>query len=359
MTEFRKERSNSGWIRSLRLSAQMGAEWLSQQQKSENGEFKDCGPELTAYYKAPLMFSTCGRIESGNRCLGFIKRYLNNSGELNSGREKTNFDRLQRNLANYMDAWVAIGAWRLNDYAFSEQITAVLKKHQNVTSGGVATGPKKWAGLLRYDLATAASCGRAFLITGCRREAIAAGNFLVEALNHQEDVTSGLSLCFNERWKILETPSTSERTYYRLDLSKRGEKVWFPAFSCAFLCELFQVTGDIRYLKSAESYFSYITRTIEYSDGLLANGKSGWSAGLLALLTSDEKYLCALRNIAPNVIARQKENGEFGPSPRSLSVQNNLSEKRPEPPMPRRLETTAEFTTWSTEFLRFFSLGFF
>lgn len=347
----------------LQNSVKCGSDWLIRRQKL-NGEFDNCGSELSAYYKALIAFAVCGRLEAGNRCLKYVKKNLQNEkGELCSGLTKTSFPRLQRNLSNYMDGWVAIGAWFLKDYEFADRLTLLLKGQQNETHGGVATGPEKWSGRLRYDLATTASCGRAFFITGYRVAAFSAADFLAEALEHQSDLKGGLDLCFDEKWRRIDAPDPSERTYYRLDISSRGEKVWFPAFSCAFLCEVFQLSRNTVHLNAAKEYFKIISSTPEFKEGVLANGKSGWSAGLLALATGEKEYLNALRWIVPNVLARQMKEGEFGSSPRSRSrsapqsVSSSEAAGKPETPMPRRLETTAEFTTWSAQFLRMHALG--
>src|SRR5207249_1134245 len=103
--------------------------------------------------------------------------------------------------------------------------------------GGVLTGPERWAGQPRYDLATAASSGRAFLLAGYRDAALATAEFINGALQHQRDPSTGLDLSFGGHWEVIAPSDGSDRTYYRFDLTKRGEKVWFAAFPCAVLCE--------------------------------------------------------------------------------------------------------------------------
>jgi len=261
---------------------------------------------------------------------------------------------MERNLANYMDGWVAIGSWLLCDYGFADRVAQRLGSQQDEATGGILTGPRKWAGRRRYDLATAASCGRAFLLTGRREAALRAAGFLVGALEHQTDRATGLDLCFDSKWNPLDAPDPSERTYYRLEVENRGEKVWFPAFGCAFLCEAHQVSGREVYLKAAREYFKVISRTPEFRARTLANGKSGWCAGLLALATGEPQYFDAVRWLVPNVLGRQSEEGDFGAAPRSRS---RRPAGRTGEPLPRRFERTAEFTTWSAHYLRMYTLG--
>src|SRR6202035_1636107 len=340
-------------------SVTRGIGWL-EGQVDASGRFRGAERELARYYKSLIAFAVCGRIEAGARSLRQVREELNQAGELASNHgAKTAISRMARNLANYMDGWVAIGAWLLTDYALAEIICARLERDQSPDYGGVLTGPSKWSGDERYDLSTTASCGRAFLITGHRQAARSAGEFLVAALAHQSDPATGLDLSFDRRWKVMRVPESDEITYFRFDLTKRGEKVWFPAFSSAFLAELWQVSGERRFLDAAEEYFAFIARSPEFVGGTIANGKSGWAAGLLATATGKADYAMALDMIVPNVLARQMPDGEFAESPATARPAAEPQPAAAETPATRgrRLERTAEFTTWVAEVLRHYSAG--
>lgn len=339
----------------LNVAVARGVAWLVSRQLPD-GEFEGCGKDLAGYYKSLLAFEICGRLDAGGRCLSYVRdNFVHEDGTLSSGLEKTSLTRMQRNLANYMDGWVAIGAWQLGDLQLAERIVTQLVHHQCESHGGIETGPARWALRQRYDLATAASCGRAFLMTGHRSPALDAAEFLAKALEHQRDPEHGLDLCFDAEWHPLDAEDPSEMTYYRFDLSKRGEKVWFPAFSCAFLCEVFGVSKNHAHLDAARRYFEYVTNTPEFKERSLANGKSGWAAGLLGGITGEVGYCDALSWIVDNVLTRQRSDGEFGPAPRSQV----MGEDRDRAPIPRRLERTSEFTTWSAVFQRMHSMGIF
>lgn len=172
-------------IVNLEKSVKRGTDWLEALQK-QTGEFDGYGTDLAGYYKALLMFAICGRLEAGGKCLSYLKEKLcADSGELSVGGQKTSLTRMQRNLANYMDGWVALGAWLLGDYLLGNKICLILST-QRGPHGGILNGPLKWAVTERYDLATAASCGRAYLLLcGFRSEALSAAGLLIEALEHQ------------------------------------------------------------------------------------------------------------------------------------------------------------------------------
>jgi hypothetical protein len=332
-----------------------GASWIESQVQPD-GSIAHCQDDLAGYYKTLLMLAVCGRLAAASQVKAYVRGHFRD-GEGNlaspSGR-KTGLTRMERNLANYMDGWIAIGAWLLEDFELADQAATSLLRQQSRGHGSVLTGPEKWSGPPRYGLATAASAGRAFLITGHRHGAMAAADFLIEALEHQSDLSSGLDLAFDQSWTALSAPDPSERSYYRFDSAHRGEKVWFPAFSAAFLCEHHQVSGRGADLEAAQRYFEQIRATPEYADKTLANGKSGWAAGLLAEATEEKEYLEPLPSIIVNVLGRQGRDGQFG-----AAAEPAPGAERPIDPaeLPRALERTAEFTTWSAEFLRFIARG--
>jgi len=198
-------------LKELERAVEAGLSWLSNLQR-QSGEYDESGEDLAGYYKSPLLFAECGQVTQGGRCLAFIREKFSIEGtELRSGEHKTSLVRMERNLANYMDGWVALGAWIFGDFKLAERLAIRLKRAQSEFHGGIETGPTEWAIRKRYDLATVASSGRAFLRIGHRDAAIAAGNFLCDALEHQEDMSAGLNLSFDSEWNCLETDDASER----------------------------------------------------------------------------------------------------------------------------------------------------
>ncbi len=342
--------NNPDFPKKLQESVVKGTEWVVQYQK-EDGELDDCGKELVAYYKMVQMAALTGQIQSGIHCLQYIKRNMvNANGELCSGDGtiKTYFSHFQPNYANYMDGWIAIGSWLLGDYAFANSICENLIKQRCPKHGGIPTGPEKWSGRLRYDVLTNASAGRAFLLCGKHDEALHIADFLIEVTcyKHQRDRATGLDMSFDANWNHVEPPSESDRVHYRLDMTQKGERIFCPAFASAFLCEVRHISGKREHLDAAKAYFDVIAGTIEFKEGSLSNGKSGWAAGMLGLAIGDKRYREAAAQIVPKVLARQREDGEFGSSG---TGQESL--------LPKRLETTAEHVTWVAHYLRMNSLG--
>jgi len=295
-------------------SMDRGAAWLSSAVEEE-GRFEQCPFDLAGYYKSIVLFATAGLWDHGASCLNFMKENLvNEKNQLCHDGRKTELAGMQRNLSNYMDGWVALGSWMLGDYRFSEMISRNLIKQQNSLTGGVKTGPLVYAIRERYDLATAASCGRAFLITGNRGASLKAAEFMCEALERQTDLLTGLDLSFDRNWRPVRQDDLSERTYYRYIFDRQREKVWIPAFCSVVMSEMYKVFRRRDYLSAAKSYFNFITLLPEFRESTLADGKSAWAAGLLAEITRKEKYKNAFYMMLSNMLARQRPSGEFGTS---------------------------------------------
>jgi hypothetical protein len=337
-------------LSSTRQTIDRGAEWLIKHQNAD-GSFADCGNELVSTYKAPLAFARAGKIEAGARCLLYIKSHnLNKDGELSSGdgSVKTQYVHNQRNFANYMDGWVAIGAWLLGEYAFADKLCDRLINQQSA-HGGIVTGPEKWCGKARYDILTAASCARAFLLVGRRAEALKVADFLASVTlpEHQRTPDAALDMSFDASWNHVAPLEAEESPYYRLDYEHKGQRVFCPAFSCAVLCEIWQVSGKAQYLEAARKYLKAIMSTPEFKDHSLSNGKSGWAAGMLGLASQDRTAIDAALAIMPRMLARQSPSGEFGAAEASHE----------QAPLAKRLEATAEHTAWAIEYARLLTLG--
>lgn len=332
-----------------RNAVSRGTEWLVRRQDAD-GSFAGCGGELVAAYKAPLAFACAGSTEAGVRCLQYIKTHnVNHEGELSSGDGslKTAFPGNQRNFANYMDGWVAIGAWLLEDFEFARSICARLAPLR-ATHGGLPTGPAKWSGIARYDILTNASLGRAFLHTGMLDEARSVADFLCEVVApaHQRTPDAALDMSFDASWNHVDPEDPGDRVYYRFVFGMRGERVFCPAFTCAFLCEIAQLGDKVKYLDAAGKFLAVIRRAPEYVDGSLANGKSGWAAGMLAMAADDPLARKMALQVMPHMLARQRQDGEFG-----------ASSGADQPPLAKRLESTAEHVAWSIEYQRLATLG--
>lgn len=341
---------DGGTVRSrIQWAVALGGGWVSSHQ-GRGGGFLGCEGELRAHYKAPLMFAAAGRIAEASRCVAHIRGSLQNEeGELSSagGGVKSEFSRFARNFANYMDGWVAIGAWMVGEYGFADQICSRLLETRSRSHGAIPTGPEKWVGRLRYDVLTNASIGRACLITGHRSEALELADFLTEVVaGRQPAPERELLMSFDDGWTPMEPRDPSERPYYRFVLAERGERVFCPAFACSFLCEAHSLSGKRAYLDAAESYLRFILSSEEERDGTLANGKSAWAAGSVALAKGDPDVASAARGMIGRVLERQSPKGEFGSRKRDADL-----------PLAQRLETTAEQTAWCTQFLRMEAMG--
>lgn len=330
-----------------RKAIALGTTWLTSHQLAA-GSFADGGDELVSTYKAPLAFALAGQTEAGVKCLQYIKTHnLNGDGELASGdgSHKTGFASNQRNFANYMDGWVAIGAWLLGDYGFAARLSTRLLPQQ-AAHGGFPTGPEKWSGKTRYDILTNASIGRAMLLAGLPTAADKVADFLVQVVApaHQAHLPQAFDMSFDANWNPVVPDDPADRRYYQFLYGTRGERVFCPAFACAFLCEMAALRGRNDLLTAARHYLDVILQTPEFRDASLSNGKSGWASGLLALAGDDGARAAALQ-IMPNMLARQRPDGEFAAAGDG------------EVPWAKRLEATAEHVAWAREYLRLATLG--
>jgi hypothetical protein len=93
----------------LRTAVEHGVGWVERQLQPD-GSLIGSGRDLAGYHKSLLALALCGRLESASRCRSCVRRAcVGPHADLSSGDVKTGIVRMARNLAHYMDGWVAIG----------------------------------------------------------------------------------------------------------------------------------------------------------------------------------------------------------------------------------------------------------
>jgi hypothetical protein len=169
---------------------------------------------------------------------------------------------------------------------------------------------------------------------------------------HQPDLHHGVFLSFSRAWQPLHAAHAVEQDMYFFEISARGQQAWALAMASGFLCETYQTWGDRAHLTAAKEYFELIRTIPEFKEQSLADGATGWAAGLLARTTGAAKYRTALGWIIPNLLAQQNPDGEFGPAPPSEEPTPGSAPRLNPVPMSERCERTADLTIWGALCLR-------
>ena len=91
--------------------------------------------------------------------------------------------------------------------------------------------------------------------------------------------------------------------------SRIDQAFFNPGIAAAFLCRLFQVTQERKWLDLAIEYMRFAEGASDELFRLIRAGKVGWAASLLFRITGEQKYRAMALRIGDNLVRLQSPQG--------------------------------------------------
>jgi len=307
-------------LTACRETIERARSWLKKKEE-QTAQIKD----LCSHYKAPYLYAVVGDRERARHYADFIVGfYLQADGDFRTSRDFKGWKHLPCSPANryiYSNGWLIAGLQKIGAYGAARKGLDFVRRFQHPELGGFCS---------RYDLAGAsvdhsrldtsstASAGMALLACGQIEEAVRAGEFVVRVIESNPEpshyfysswsTASGLMTdVFGEE----DQNALSGRKQYCLsaDAAASGELVWLMGKPVAFLCRLYDATGERRYLHAAEQLFSFFSRLDDTKWSNPASCKVMWSGGDLYRQTGDGAVLKVVERLLRYFIDSQYEAG--------------------------------------------------
>lgn len=303
-------------------AAQRGAAWLRAFLEPD-GSLRGASA-LDCYYKVPCALTFAGYRDDAMRVLDFVsRRFLLAGGDLD-GTGVAWYERFR----TYPHSWLSWGAAEAGRPEMALALAGFLETRWNPESGGFRADSQGTEEIMTTSLA-----GLAMLIAGRTEIARGAGAWLERVLDAQPDLSSGLI----HVWRPGQGLDAGDGSvWYKVDASQPRQWYFQYGISAALLARLAQVTGEERWLRSAQRYLrvSAFCHADRYSTP--QSGKIGWGAAWTAAQSGSPEDAALVEAVAAGLRALQcgdgSWNGEgvYDPHP---SAENAVA----------RLDVTAEF----------------
>ena len=286
-----------------------GAEWLCSRQEKDGSIGKPFG--AAGMYKTVWALVSTGHIVEAGRLLDWAKKnIMTEPGEFHFKNEN-DFDKTQ---FLYRNCFILMGAYKMGRFDIcSEKAIEQVLRHQDESGGFYAyLGDKKEKNPI--NLLFTVVGGWTSLYFGKIDEAIKTGDFIIDkVLKPQPE--------FNKRYYVNWDPKTGKLVTEFLPEDEianciNAEKpigpFYYSGAVAGFLTELFERTGEERFLEGAKKSISFSYNTIPESYHWPSKCKEGWGAAILYRQTKDPKH----REIAEKVgditfMEAQLEDGSF------------------------------------------------
>lgn len=289
----------------LRAARDRGVTYLLQRLDGD-GAFPEGAPCIADYYKAVTAFQVTGH--SAEAML--LCRWIRQNGFTPDG----NFGPRQAVEAGdtyaYFNAWTVIGAHRLGQFDLSVPgMTFLLSFHDEISGGFYSSTTDRDADTPQ-DLMATCMCGLAALYMGKTGVAQDVGRWLQVLREAQPEFPERLYTGYTRSDGLITsfTPEEANRFVVVRD-ADYDQNIFNPGIACAFLCRLYQATGDVTWLDLARDYFTVAEGASDFLYHIVRIGKVGWAGALLYTITGESKYRETVIRIAGNLIELQSDGG--------------------------------------------------
>ena len=320
-------------IEAIRNARNLGADYLLGH-LGEDGAFPSRTPAVAEYYKTLTAFQVCGHNRAANRLCNWIRHH----GQLENG------DFIPRPEAGsdgstyiYFNAWIVTGAHRLGQFDLARRGMDFILDFNDSESGGFYSSLTDRQPDTLQDLMASCMSGLAAIYTGEIAVARGVGRWLGTVRDAQPDFPGLLYTVYSRAGSLItDVPSGQENRYVLNRDADQDQDFFNPGIAAAFLCRLYQATGDGSYLNLAKQYMAVAEDASDYLFRIVRAGKVGWAAALLYRLTGDGTYYKMAVRIARNLLDLQSPEGFW----------SGVGQTAPS------LDSTAERVVWMDEILQ-------
>ena len=294
--------------------------WLENQEENIR-EMND----LCSHYKAPYLYAVLGdRVRARRYADLMAVRYLQSNGDFRTRPDHKGWSHLPCSPANryvYSNGWLIVGLQKIGAYGIARKGLDFVRRFQHPDLGGffsryIIQSERVDSG--RFDTSSTASAGMALLACGQIEEAIKAGDFVVRVIESNPEPTRFFFSSWDAEAGLVTDVFGEEdqnavfgRKQYCLSTESEAsqELVWLMGKPLAFLCRLYDATGEQTYLNAASDLFSFFHHLDDTKWSNPASCKVMWSGGDLYRQTGDRSVLEVVERLLHFFVDSQFESG--------------------------------------------------
>jgi hypothetical protein len=288
---------------------QLSAKWVSEQ-VDENG-YLPCGGDLGCYYKCVYPLRSAGYTHKASLLLDRIMDlHFTKTGDLrNSDSEKTKGSYTSWFSQVYPNGWVILGAWLLGRFDVVRMLMeGVIRNFYDPEMGTFRSCAMPKEDI--FDVNSAAIAVELFLLYDLEKAKRAAA-FLIDHMSRQPDIENRYYSKIMKPFVYITGPDARNDTYSFIKKGEKDQAFWFLGLPCAALTQLYELTGEDRFLDAARRFFDVFLECGDAGFSAAGSGKTFWSSSMLYRLTGEKKYRDSCLKLMDFFISLQRDDGTF------------------------------------------------
>lgn len=275
----------------------------------ENGSYGSAITDLSCYYKSPMMFISAGKPEVSEKVLSYIaSKFMAENGDFRTSENLKSIKPEYVEYWSYINGWILRAANELKISRVSQPVQTYLKSYAVGKEGGFFTNNTINSTDVT-DILTTAHHGLINLEVGNLDVAIAAGNYLCNAINQQPDIQKGFYLRFNTKGAPIVEFSKENTPFYFISREQPNQLHFMIGYPSAYLAMLYKKTDNKKFLEAAQGYLNFSLSCEKSVYECNFSHKLAWAASILYEITGDSKYLLIIEKIANHFMSTQSSSG--------------------------------------------------
>lgn len=297
------------------------------------------------YYRVPWTFVLVGEIVAASRVLDWIYQHMFTPiGAFEGVSPQGGFE---RRYGSYPIACLLVGANMLQRLDIVYPGTQNLLTWQDPALGGFYNDRQDLTPSGEQELFPTAQGGMTLLLTGQIEAAKRAGEWMERLWDLQPDRAHKLYHVFCPAKGLVRDYAPDQEALYVTKKNQPWQHHYNGGIAAAFLTQLYMATREKRWLDLAQTYqaFSITTDACQFQSKQVC--KSGWGAGLLYVVTREERYRDWAVRLGDWFLEHQFQDGHW----------ENTKYWNPNPSLADNIEITTEFVMHLAHLVAYLSVS--
>lgn len=276
-----------------------------------DGSYGEAVTDISCYYKSPMMFLKADKSSRALQLLDYVKtNFLQSNGDFLSPRNIKSTNSAYTEFWTYTNGWLVRASQQIFQEDISQPALIFLDRFKNVENGGFFTHRLDLNDKIT-DVLTTALQGHIRLERGDITTATESGNYLINSIDVQPDLTKGFYLRLDKAGNLITDFPKKESSIHWINRDEPEQLYFMLGYPIAYLGLLFQSTQNFKFFETAHRYVDFLLSCHEDIFSSNFSHKVTWACSVLFSVRPDQRLEKLITSVMKHFLITQSEEGTW------------------------------------------------